>query len=100
LQVGKQGPLHPANPQGANLFYFRRAGAARPLGVVPLERCFVAAEQLFVPPAPGAALRVLHTLQIALPPDVAARSPHAAYLLAAPTPELQAGRGSPSVRVV
>jgi hypothetical protein len=93
-------PWHPnpPPPQGSNLFYFRSAAARRPLGVVPLERASIAAERLLLPPGPGAPPRGLYTLQVALAPEAAARHPHAAYLLAAPSPELQArgilgGRG-------
>ena len=79
----------PATKHGSNLFYFRGATASRPLGVIPLDRCLVAAEQLLVPLGLGAVPRALHTLQVALPPEAAARHAHAAYLLAAPSPELQ-----------
>lgn len=34
---------------------------------------------------------MMHMLQVALPPETAARHPHKAYLLAAPSVELQVG---------
>jgi hypothetical protein len=96
--VCELGCTPPSPPQGSNLFYFRGASAARPLGVIPLEGAAVAAEQLLVPRGGGGgggrAPRALHTLQIAPPSGPGAPQPrHRAYLLAAPSPELQARRG-------
>jgi hypothetical protein len=74
------------------LFYFQGTRTRKPLGVIPLEGALVAAEQLLVPSGrESAPPRALHTLQVALPSGCggAEELGDAAYLLAAPSPELQ-----------
>lgn len=75
--------------KGPTLFYFASASSRAPLGSIPLEGALVAAEQLLVPSARRAPPRALHTLQIALSPWPGAPATRRAYLLAAPSPQLQ-----------